>query len=114
MTGFLIRLIMAAVGLALAAWLLPGVRVDDLGTLLVAAVLLGLVNALVRPVLVLLTLPLTVLTLGLFLIVINAAMIGLVAFFLRGFHVDGFVPALLCWLVVTVVGWVGSLLAPRR
>ena len=114
MIGFLIRLAIAAAALWLAARIVPGVRVDDLGTLLLAALLLGLVNALVRPVLVFLTLPLTLLTLGLFLIVINAAMIGLVAFFLDGFHVDGFVPALLCWVVVTVVGWVGSLLVRER
>ena len=75
---------------------------EALGT----ALLLAVVNALVRPVLVLLTLPLTVLTLGLFLLVINAAMIGLVAFFLHGFHVHDFIAALLCWVVVSLTSWV--------
>jgi putative membrane protein len=114
MIGFLVRAAIVAVGLWLASEIVPGVTVTDLGSLAAAAVLLGVANALVRPVLVLLTLPLTLLTLGLFLLVINAAMIGLVALFLDGFQVAGFVPALLCWVVVTVVGWVGSMVAGER
>lgn len=114
MFGFLIRAAFAAAGLWLAAKVVPGVRVDDLETLVIAALLLGVVNALVKPVLVFLTLPLTLLTLGLFLIVINAAMIGLVALFLDGFQVAGFVPALLCWVVVTVAGWIGSMIVGER
>lgn len=110
MFGFLIRAVFAAVGLWVAARFVPGVHADSIQTLVIAALLLGVVNALVKPVLVFLTLPLTLLTLGLFLIVINAAMIGLVALFLEGFQVAGFVPALLCWVVVTIAGWVGSMI----
>jgi putative membrane protein len=106
--GFAIRLAIVAFGLWLAQKLVPGIRIDDTGTLVAAAFLLGLVNAVVRPLVVLLTLPLTVLTLGLFLFVVNAAMFGLVAALLRGFHVDGFGSALLGWLVVALTGWLVS------
>ena len=78
MTRFLARLIFAALGLALAAYLLPGVSYNGLFDLLIAALLLGVMNAILRPVLFVLTLPLTIVTLGLFLLVLNAAMIGLV------------------------------------
>lgn len=73
--------------------------------LLLAALVFGLVNAVVRPVLVLLSLPLTILTLGLFLLVVNAAMLGLTALLLPGFRVDGFGAALLGAIVVSVVSW---------
>src|SRR4051812_23419030 len=95
MIGFILRVAVVALGLWLASEVVPGISVHGLGTLIVAALLLGVANAIVRPVLVLLTLPLTIVTLGLFLVVINAAMIGLVALFLRGFHVRDFVAAVL-------------------
>jgi putative membrane protein len=114
MIGFLVRAAIVALGLWLASEIVPGVEVLSLGSLAAAALLLGIVNALVRPVIVLLTLPITFLTLGLFLIVVNAAMIGLVAVFLDGFEVRGFIPAVLCWLVVTVVSWIGSALIRER
>lgn len=105
---------MVALGLWLAAWLVPGVSVTDIRTLLGAALLLGLVNALVRPLLVLLTLPITILSLGLFLLVINAAMFALVARMFDGFSVTGFVPALLGSLVVGVTSWLASyFIGPR-
>ncbi len=107
MPRFLIRAVMAAVGLALAAMLLPGVSYDNLITLAIAAVLLGVVNAFVRPVLVVLTLPLTIITLGLFLLVVNAAMIGLVAMFLKGFVVKGLMSGVLAGVIVSVTSWVG-------
>jgi len=108
MLGFLIRVLIVAAGLWLAARIVPGIEVYGLGSLIAAALLLGIVNALVRPVVILLTLPITLVTLGLFLLVINAAMIGLVSVFLDGFVVTGFIPALLCWVVVSVTGWVAS------
>jgi putative membrane protein len=103
---FLIHLFIVALSLGLAARIIPGIRADSWITLLLAAFLFGLVNAVLKPVLVLLTFPITILTLGLFLLVINAAMLGLVAWLLPGFAVDGFVPAMLAWLLVTLVGWV--------
>jgi putative membrane protein len=104
---FLLRLVISALGLWLAARIVPGIRVDSLGSLIAAAIVLGIVNALVRPILIVLTLPFTIITLGLFLLVINAAMLSLVAFFLHGFHLDGFVAALLGSIVVSLTSWVG-------
>jgi putative membrane protein len=108
MVRFLLRALIAALGLWLAAQVVPGVHVTSIGSLVAAAVLLGVVNAIVRPVVVLLTLPFTLLTLGLFLLVINAAMLALVAALLRGFALDGFWAALFGSLVVSVVSWIGS------
>ena len=106
--GFFIRLIICAAGIAAAGWIVPGVTISGPFTLLLAALLMGIVNAFVRPVAVLLTLPATVLTLGLFLLVINAAMFGLVAWLLEDFVVTGFWPALFGWLIVWFVSWLAS------
>ena len=108
MVGFILRTLITAFGLWLAATLLPGISIDGPGTLFLAALLMGLVNALVRPLAVFFTLPLTLLTLGLFLLVINAAMFGLVAAMLDGFRVAGFFSALLGWLVVSLTSTVAS------
>lgn len=109
MTRFLARAIFAALGLALAAYLLKGVSYDSLVILLIAAVLLGVVNAILRPILFVLTLPLTIVTLGLFLLVLNAAMIGLVAWLLPGFRVDGLVPGILAAIITGVASWIGAM-----
>jgi putative membrane protein len=114
MTGFLLRLLIAALGLWLAAALVPGIEVKGVGTLLGAALLLGIVNAVVRPLLIILTLPITVLTLGLFLLVINAAMLGLVAWMFDDFTIAGFGSALLGAIVVGLTGWLASyFIGPR-
>jgi putative membrane protein len=102
--GFLIRLAISMVSLGLAARLIPGIYVNDWITLLLAALLLSVVNAFIKPLLVLVTLPVTILTLGIFLLVVNAAMLGLVAWLLPGFAIAGLVPAVLGWLVMAVVG----------
>src|SRR5262245_30572280 len=102
---FLVRAVFAALGLWLAAKVVPGVSVSNTGTLIVAAVLLGVVNAFVRPVVFVLTLPLTIVTLGLFLLVVNAAMIGLVAWLLSGFQVNGLVAGILAAIVTGVISW---------
>lgn len=102
--GFLLRLIISMVSLGLAARLIPGIYVDGWVTLALAALLLSVVNAVIKPILVLLTLPVTLVTLGLFLLVVNAAMLGLVAWLLPGFAIAGLVPAVLGWLVMAVVG----------
>jgi putative membrane protein len=106
---FILKALIAAFGLWLSAQLVNGVAYDTLTTLLIAAVLLGIVNALVRPVVFVLTLPITVVTLGLFLLVVNAAMIGLVALFLKGFTVSGLVPGILAAIVTGVVSWLGQI-----
>jgi putative membrane protein len=105
---FLIRLLITALGLLVASAILPGMDIAGPGTLLAAAFLLGLVNALIRPLLIFLTLPLTILTLGLFLLIINAAMLGLVAWFLPGFSLGGPFSAFFGWLIVSMVGWLAS------
>lgn len=106
---FLVRAVFAALGLWVASAIVPGVHVNNTGTLIIAAILLGVVNALVRPVVFILTLPITVLTLGLFLLVVNAAMIGLVAMLLSGFQVNGLVPGILAAIVTGVASWIGGM-----
>ena len=108
MIGFLLRALITAVGLWLATQWVPGVHFDSDATLLIAAVLLGVVNAIVRPVAFILTLPVTILSLGLFLFVLNAAMVGLVAWLVPGFHVNGFRGALLTAIIVWLVSWIAS------
>ncbi len=108
MTGFLLRVAIVALGLWLATQILPGLHFAGSGTLLAAALLLGIVNAIVRPIAVVLTLPLTLLTLGLFLLVINTAMLGLVALLLSGFQISGFWTAVGGALIVSMTGWVAS------
>jgi putative membrane protein len=103
--GFWARSLITAFALWAATQLVPGIAVAGVFSLALAALVFGLVNAVVRPVLTLLSLPLTILTLGLFLLVINAAMLGLTAWVLPGFRVDGFGPALLGAIVVSLVSW---------
>ncbi len=114
MAGFILRLLIVALGLWLASELVPGIEVKGVGTLLGSALLLGIVNAVVRPLLMILTLPITVLTLGLFLLVINAAALGLVAWMFENFTIAGFWSALFGAIVVSVTGWLASyFIGPR-
>jgi putative membrane protein len=108
MPGFLVRALISAAGLWLASRLVPGFHIEGGATLLLAAFLLGVANGFVRPLLFLLTLPLTIVTLGLFLFVLNAAMVGLVAALLEKFTISGFFPALFGSLVVSVTAWIAS------
>jgi putative membrane protein len=108
MIGFLIRAAVVAIGLWVASRIVPGVGFSTGESLIWAAILLGIVNAIVRPVLVFLTFPITLLTLGLFLLIINGLMVELVAHFLKGFEVDGLWPAILSSLVVSLTSWVMS------
>ncbi|HSY07407.1 MAG TPA: phage holin family protein [Steroidobacteraceae bacterium] len=112
--GFLIRALIAALGLWLATRWVSGIRVDDAGTLVLAGLLLGVVNAIVRPIAIVLTFPITLVTLGLFLLVINAAMLALVAALLPGMRIAGFGAALLGALIVSITGWIGSFLVGSR
>ncbi len=108
MQGFLIRAVVVGLGLWLASQIVPGVAFHSPQSLIAAAILLGIVNAIVRPILIVLTLPITLLTLGLFLLVINGLMIELVAWFLTGFVVTGFWPAFFAAIVVSLTSWVVS------
>jgi putative membrane protein len=110
MVGFIFRAVIAAVGLWLATLWVNGIWIDSALTLVLAGALLGVVNAIVRPIAVILTFPFTIFTLGLFLLVVNAGMLALVAFFLPGFRIDGFWAAVWAALLVSVTGWIGSAL----
>ena len=108
MTGFFLRAAIVALGLWLSTQIFDGLQFDGPGTLLAAAVLLGIVNAIVRPIAVILTLPLTLLSLGLFLLVINAGMLSLVAALLTGFTINSFWTALGASLIVSLTSWLAS------
>lgn len=104
----LAKLILTAASLLLVAYLIPGVQVESFYIALIVAVILGLLNLVVRPVLVLLTLPINILTLGLFLWVINGFLFWFVATFIDGFSVDGFLIAILGALIVSIFSWIGE------
>jgi len=110
MTNFALRAVIAAVGLWIATLLISGLHIADPTTLILAALLLGVINAFVKPILVILTLPITILSLGIFLLVINAGMLALVAWILPGFTISGFGAALLGAIVVSITGLIGSML----
>ncbi|MEF7617199.1 phage holin family protein [Aquincola sp. MAHUQ-54] len=102
----IVRWMLLAAALLLVAYLYPGVELKSFGAAMIAALVLGLLNTIVRPVLVLLTLPVTVLTVGLFLFVINALMFWAAAGVLQGFYVTGFVAALVGSLIYSLCGMV--------
>ena len=103
MVGLVIRFIVMTVAVLIAGSIIPGVRIDTLPGAILAAVILSLLNSFVRPVLVLLTLPINLLTLGLFTLVINGLLMAVTAKFVKEFHVDGFGSAILAALVVSIV-----------
>lgn len=108
MMGFLVRAAIVAIGLWLSTKLFSGLQFASPGVLIAAALLLGLVNAVIRPIAIILTFPLTLVTLGLFLLVVNAAMMGLVALMLDGFAIAGFWTAIGASVVVSITSWVAS------
>jgi putative membrane protein len=103
-----------ALSLMALTWLVPAIRISGFGTALVAALVLGLLNALIRPILLLLTLPINLLTLGLFTFVINGALFWLSARFIEGFAVDSFGWAMVGAAVYSLISWAVSLLVTRR
>ena len=108
MLGFLVRAALVALGLWLATLWVPGVHIDSPATLMLAGLLLGIVNSIVRPIAIVLTLPMTIVTLGLFLLVINAGMVALVAWMLPGMHLEGFWSAFWAAVLVSLVSMLGS------
>ncbi len=108
MQGFFLRTRITILGLLLASAIIPGVTINGTGSVILAAILLGLVNGVVRPIAFLLTLPITILTLGLFLFILNAAMFGLVAAMLDNFVVAGFWSAVFGSLVVSFTSTIAS------
>jgi putative membrane protein len=108
MLRFIVQFLVTCLALWLAARIVPGVSFSDSGSLLLAAILLGIANAVVRPILTVLTFPLTVITFGLFLLVVNAAVIGLVAVLLNGFEVDGLWAGIGAAIVTGIVSWIAG------
>ena len=110
------RILLNSLAIGVAAWFVPGLYLAGPGTAIIAGAILGVVNALVKPVLIVLTLPLTLVTLGLFLFVVNGLCLGLTAALVPGFDISGFGSALLGALIVTAVSWIlnGVLLAPKN
>lgn len=104
MTGFWVRCLITACGLMLATWILDGIHLGGPLPLFLAALALCVVNAIVRPVMLILTLPITVVTLRLFLLVLNGAMLGLAALVVPGFIIDGFWSALLGAIIISLTG----------
>ncbi len=108
MRGFLARLLITAFGLWLADAILEGIRFDSLASLWLAAFLLGVVNAFVRPVVILLTFPITLVTLGLFILVINGGMLMLVAWMMASFHIERLGSAILASIIVGLTAWMAN------
>lgn len=108
MLGFFLRAALVALGLWLSTEVFSGLSFDSPSTLIAAALLLGVINAVVRPLAIILTLPLTIMSLGLFLLVVNAGMLGLVAWLLNGFSISGFWTALGASILVSIVSWAAS------
>ena len=106
--GFLLRVLLNGLAIFAAAWLVPGVYLAGAVPAVIAGLILGLVNALVRPILILLTLPFTLITLGLFLLVVNTICLALTAALVPGFEISGFFAAFLGALIVTIVSWILS------
>ena len=112
--SFLIHWFVTAVALGVASWVVPGIHVTSWPALLVAGLVLGFVNAIIRPILVVVTLPITVLTLGLFYLVVNGLAFALAAAVVPGFEVDSLLWAMLGALVVSLISWfIGAVSATR-
>lgn len=109
MRGFLLTWLLATVSLLITAYLVPGLIISSIPAAALAAIVMGLINAFVRPIITLLTLPLTILTLGLFLLVVNGISLSLVGFFTPGVTVEGFWPAVIGAIVLSLVsGLIGK------
>jgi putative membrane protein len=111
--GFIIKVLITAVAAYAAAWLLPGAAITDAKTAIIVALVLALLNTFIKPILVILTIPVTIITLGLFLLVINILIIKLTDSLVGGFTVDGWFSALLFSLIVSLVTWILSGLVDR-
>jgi putative membrane protein len=112
--GVLLRMVMVGLGLYIASRLVPGISFEDTRTLILAALVLAVVNAVIRPIVILLTLPFTIITLGLFVFIINAALFYGVSLVLPGFHVSDFAAALLGSIAVSITSLIGNAFIGRQ
>ncbi|MBI2593455.1 phage holin family protein [Candidatus Daviesbacteria bacterium] len=108
--GLLISLLLNTLALIITAYIVPGIKVDTFTSALLAAIVLGIINTFIKPVLVLLTLPLTIITLGLFIFIVNAIVLRVTTIFVPGFMVDGWVPAILGAIVLSIASTILSTL----
>jgi putative membrane protein len=114
MRGFISRVLITALGLWLADVMLSRMSFDDMPSMILSALLLGIVNAFVRPFIVILTLPITLLSLGIFLLIINGAMVMLVARLMPAFHLEGLGTAVMASIVVGLTSWIANASGPRK
>jgi len=114
MRGFISRVLITSLGLWLADVMLSRMNFDDVSSMILSALLLGMVNAFVRPFIVVLTLPITLLSLGIFLLIINGAMIMLVARLMPAFHLEGLGTAVMASIVVGLTSWIVNASGPRK
>ena len=114
MRGFISRVLITALGLWLADVMLSRMSFDDMPSMILSALLLGIVNAFVRPFIVVLTLPITLLSLGIFLLIINGAMVMLVARLMPAFHLEGLGTAVIASIVVGLTSWIANASGPRK
>lgn len=112
----IITWLVSALAIFLSAWISPGVNISGFGSALIAAIILGAVNSFIRPIILFLTLPINIVTLGFFTLVINAGMVALVAFLVPGFSVAGFWTALIFTIVLSAVSWImeGVIKEPKK
>lgn len=110
----LIALFLNTLALVITAYIVPGFHVADFQSALLAAIVLGVINTFIKPILVFLTLPLTLITLGLFIFVVNAVVLFLTSFFVKGLIIDGWLPAILGAIVLSVVSTVLTMLARNK
>lgn len=108
--GLLISLLLNTLALIITAYIVPGFKVDSFTSALLAAIVLGVINTFIKPILVLLTLPLTIITLGLFIFIVNAIVLRVTSLFVPGFMVDGWMPAILGAIVLSIASTVLSTL----
>jgi putative membrane protein len=108
MKGLLIRWVINALALILISQMIKGIQVDHIAAAFVAAAVLGVINAVLRPILILLTLPITILTLGLFALVINGFMLYIAGTIVKGFHVSGFWPSVFGALFLSLISWIAN------
>ena len=111
--GFIIKILITAVAAFVAAYFLPGVDIADIKTTIIVALVLALLNTFLKPILVILTIPITIITLGLFLLIINAIIVKLADYFIHGFTVQGWVSAILFSLIVSVVSYILAKIVDR-
>ncbi len=102
----IITWVVSALAILLSAWLVPGANISGFGSALITALVLGAVNAIIRPIILIFTLPINILTLGLFTLIINASMVSLTAFILPGFSISNFWTALIFSLILSLANWV--------